>query len=48
MNQILNVLSNKGSKYAVSGGQASDELMVKSLLKTMLAKKKFAKATHNT
>ena len=48
MHQIENVVSDKGSKYAVSGGPTSDSLQTKAFLKSLRAKKKYAKATHNT
>ena len=48
MNQISNVLSDKGSKYAVSGGVAKSRDDVTQLLGKLKSKKKFAKATHNT
>lgn len=48
MLQIANVLSDKGSKYAVSGGAVDNNEQVKTFLKTLQTKKKYAKATHNT
>ena len=48
MNQITNVLSDKGSKYAVSGCVAKSRDDVTKLLVKLKSKKKFAKATHNT
>lgn len=42
------VLSDRGSKYAVSGTVASSREEVDAALKALKAKKKFAKATHNT
>lgn len=48
MQQILNVLTDRGSKYAVSGGIVSDRRDVDQFLKTLKKNKKFAKATHNT
>lgn len=42
------VLSDKGSKYAVSGGQAASKADALLLLKALKRGKKFAKATHNT
>ncbi|MDQ2095670.1 YigZ family protein [Rhodalgimonas zhirmunskyi] len=42
------VLSDRGSKYAVSGAPARDRAEVDGLLKGLKKKKKFAKATHNT
>ena len=48
MNQIENVVSDKGSRYAVSGAAASDRKAVAKVLAKLTAKKKYAKATHNT
>jgi putative IMPACT (imprinted ancient) family translation regulator len=48
MLQIDNVVSDRGSKYAVSGFEVSSREAVKLFLKKLQAKKKFAKATHNT
>ncbi len=46
--QIQNVLTDRGSKYAVSGGMVADTDDAKSFLKKLCTKKKYAKATHNT
>lgn len=48
MNQIQNVLTDKGSKYAVSGAPAKNRRDVTALLTKLKTKKKYAKATHNT
>lgn len=48
MLQIESVLSDKGSKYAVSGGRVNSHDDVKAFLKKLQTKKKYAKATHNT
>jgi Uncharacterized conserved protein len=48
MIQILSVLSDRGSKYAVTGFQISQPAEIKSALTTLCRKKKFTKATHNT
>ena len=48
MLQIENVLSDRGSKYAVSGGSCDSRDGAAAFLKTLKRKKKFAKATHNT
>ncbi|MGR3711667.1 MAG: YigZ family protein [Shimia sp.] len=48
MLQLLNVVSDRGSKYAVSGGPVSGRADVDAFLKTLKKHKKFAKATHNT
>ena len=47
-NQITSVLSDRGSKYAVSGGIVRNRDGVDQFLKTLKKNKKFAKATHNT
>ncbi|TNF20694.1 MAG: YigZ family protein [Rhodobacteraceae bacterium] len=43
-----NILTDRGSKYAVSGAPCASEQAAKDLLKTLKKQKKFAKATHNT
>lgn len=48
MNQIQNVLTDKGSKYAVSGATANSREQVTTLLTQLKSKKKYAKASHNT
>ena len=48
MNQLTGVISDRGSKYAVSGGPAMNRAAVDSFLKDLKRDKKFAKATHNT
>lgn len=45
---IDNVLIDRGSKYAVSGGSCGSVEQAKSLIKDLCRTKKFAKATHNT
>ena len=42
------ILTDRGSKYAVSGGPASNKAEALALLKTLKRQKKFARATHNT
>lgn len=42
------IISDRGSKYAVSGGACASEAEAKAFLKELCRKKKFAKATHNT
>ena len=46
--QIENVVSDRGSKYAVSGGQATDKSEALAFVKHLKRKKKYAKATHNS
>ena len=48
MLQLTGVISDRGSKYAVSGGAARDRAAVDAFLKELKRDKKFAKATHNT
>ena len=48
MKIIPNVVSDRGSKYAVSGGPCTSEADAKAFLKELTRRKKFAKATHNT
>ncbi len=48
MRQVLGVVSDRGSKYAVSGGAAHSRDEVEAFLKTLKRDKKFAKATHNS
>lgn len=42
------ILSDRGSKYAVSGGPAKSRAEVDALLKSLKRDKAYAKATHNT
>ncbi|MEC8040798.1 MAG: YigZ family protein [Pseudomonadota bacterium] len=48
MLQIENVVSDRGSRYAVSGGVVRNEAEVAAFLKQLKRAKKYAKATHNT
>ncbi|WP_439121727.1 YigZ family protein [Marivita sp.] len=48
MKQFEGVISDRGSKYAVSGGPVVSRLDVDAFLKTLKRGKKYAKATHNT
>jgi putative IMPACT (imprinted ancient) family translation regulator len=48
MDQFDGVISDRGSKYAVSGGSAASRDDVDAFLKALKRKKKYAKATHNT
>lgn len=43
-----NILTDRGSKYAVSGAPCESEQAARDLLKTLKKQKKFSKATHNT
>jgi len=44
----MNVVSDRGSKYAVSGGPVRSADEARAFIKTLCRNKKFAKATHNT
>ncbi len=48
MLQVLNALSDRGSKYAVSGGPVASRSDIDAFLKALKKNKRFAKATHNT
>lgn len=48
MRIIENIISDRGSKYAVSGAPCTSEDEAKRLVKELCRKKKYAKATHNT
>ena len=43
-----NIISDRGSKYSVSGCSVSNKLEIKNAIKFLKTKKKYAKATHNT
>ncbi|QMU59947.1 MAG: YigZ family protein [Boseongicola sp.] len=48
MQTFDNILTDRGSKYAVSGAAVSSRDDIQVALKTLCRTKKFAKATHNT
>lgn len=48
MKQIDHVLTDRGSKYAVSGGAVANRADAVVFIQELKRKKKFAKATHNT
>ncbi|EIE49736.1 hypothetical protein C357_16948 [Citreicella sp. 357] len=48
MRTLDNIISDRGSKYAVSGAPCRSEDEAKALVKQLCRKKKFAKATHNS
>ena len=48
MLQIENVVSDRGSKYAVSGNIAKNRSEVQKLISILTARKKYARASHNT
>ncbi len=43
-----NILSDRGSKYAVSGGPVASREEASAFIKSLKRNKKFSKATHNT
>ncbi|QDL93590.1 YigZ family protein [Paroceanicella profunda] len=45
---LENIISDRGSKYAVSGGPCASEEEARAFIATLKRRKKFAKATHNT
>ena len=48
MRIIENIISDRGSRYAVSGGPCTSEAEAREFLKSLKRNKKFAKATHNS
>lgn len=48
MKIIDNIVSDRGSKYAVCGGACCSADDAKAFIKALKRNKKFAKATHNT
>lgn len=48
MLQLENVVTDRGSKYAVSGGKVQSRAEIDAFLKQLKRVKKYAKATHNT
>ncbi|MCK0142638.1 YigZ family protein [Aliiroseovarius sp. F20344] len=48
MQQFSGFLTDRGSKYAVSGGPVQSRADVKAFLKELTRDKRYAKATHNT
>lgn len=48
MRIIENILSDRGSKYAVSGTPVSDRAAAAAFLSELKRRKKFARATHNS
>ncbi len=42
------IFTDRGSRYAVSGGPVADRDAVRAFLKDLTRRKKFAKATHNS
>ena len=48
MQTFDNVLTDRGSKYAVSGGPVASTTDIQTAIKSLCRHKKFAKATHNS
>ena len=48
MKQLGQILTDRGSKYAVSGCPVGSRADIDAALKTLLREKLYAKATHNT
>ena len=48
MRILENIINDRGSKYAVSGGSCNNEAEAKAFIKSLCRHKKFAKATHNS
>lgn len=48
MTKFDRVISDRGSKYAVSGGDVTSREGVNAFLKALKRSRKYAKATHNT
>lgn len=48
MRILDNIISDRGSKYAVSGAPCASAEEARALIKELCRKKKFARATHNT
>jgi len=45
---LENIITDRGSKYSVSGGKVTNREQVKAFLKKLKQHKKYAKATHNS
>jgi len=45
---LENIISDRGSRYAVSGGPCASDTEAAAFVKELKRHKKFAKATHNT
>jgi putative IMPACT (imprinted ancient) family translation regulator len=48
MRQIINVVRDRGSRYAVSGGPVADRAALSAFLAGLVSVRRFAKATHNS
>ena len=47
MKVLENIITDRGSKYAVSGGPCTSETEARAFITALRRRKKFAKATHN-
>jgi len=45
---LENIISDRGSRYAVSGGPCATDEDAKAFVKTLKRRKKFARATHHS
>jgi putative IMPACT (imprinted ancient) family translation regulator len=45
---LENIITDRGSRYAVAGAPCTSEAEAKALVKTLRARKKFARATHHS
>jgi putative IMPACT (imprinted ancient) family translation regulator len=45
---LHNIITDRGSKYAVSGGPCADEAAARAFVLALKSDKKFAKATHHS
>jgi len=48
MRQLTGIVSDRGSRYAVSGGPVENRAGVDAFLKSLRRDRKFARATHNS
>ncbi len=48
MRVLENIITDRGSKYAVSGGPCASKEEALAFIKALRRRKKFAKATHNS
>ncbi|MFK7890770.1 MAG: YigZ family protein [Granulosicoccus sp.] len=48
MQVFENIISDRGSRYAVSGGACGSNAEARAFISTLIRRKKFAKATHHS
>lgn len=48
MQVFENIISDRGSKYAVSGGACSSDKEARAFIKELMRRKRFAKANHHS